>query len=139
MPLLSKYLTAQRVVSLRSRSKEGAIRELANALARTARGLDPEQVVRAIRDREKIVSSWIGPGIAIPHARLADWDGIAIAVGRSRKGISYDSSDGNPVNLLILIVSDEKDPDTHILILAEIARTLRDLALRQLIMTARTG
>ena len=60
MPLLSKYLTAQRVVSLRSRSKEGAIRELANALARTARGLDPEQVVGAIRDREKIVSSWIG-------------------------------------------------------------------------------
>ena len=139
MALLSKYLTAQRIVSLRSRAKEGAIRELANALARTARGLDPGKVVRSIREREKIVSSWIGPGIAIPHARLSDWDGIAIAVGRSRRGISYDSSDGNPVNLLILIVSDEKDPDTHILILAEIARTLRDLALRQLIMTARTG
>ena len=139
MPLLSKYLTAQRIVSLRSRAKEGAIRELAHALAGTARGLDPEEVVRSIREREKIVSSWIGPGIAIPHARLSDWDGIAIAVGRSRRGISYDSSDGNPVNLLILIVSDEKDPDTHILILAEIARTLRDLALRQLIMTARTG
>jgi diadenylate cyclase len=139
MRLLSKYLTPARIVTLRSRSKEGAIRELARALALTVRGLDPERVVRAIQEREKIVSSWVGQGIAIPHARLSSWDGIVVAVGRSRRGISYDSSDGNPVNLLILIVSDDRDPDTHILLLAEIARTLRDLALRQLIMTARTG
>jgi diadenylate cyclase len=139
MPLLPKYLSPERIVSLRSRSKEGAIRELARALSRTVRGLDPEAVVRAIQEREKIVSSWVGPGIAIPHARLSRWDGIVVAVGRSRRGISYDSSDGNPVHLLILIVSDETDPDTHIMLLAEIARTLRDPALRQLITTARNG
>jgi DNA integrity scanning protein DisA with diadenylate cyclase activity/mannitol/fructose-specific phosphotransferase system IIA component len=95
--------------------------------------------VEAIREREKIVSSWVGQGLAIPHARLASGEGIAVAVGRSRRGISYDSGDGNPVNLLVLIVSDDSDPDAHIMLLAEIARTLRDLALRQLIMTARTG
>ena len=139
MPLLSKYLAPARIVTLRSRSKEGAIRELARALSLTVRGLDPERIVRAIREREKIVSSWVGQGIAIPHARMSSWEGIVVAVGRSRRGISYDSGDGNPVNLLILIVSDDRDPDTHIMLLAEIARTLRDLALRQLIMTARTG
>jgi len=139
MPLLSKYLAPARIVTLRSRSKEGAIRELARALSLTVRGLDPERIVRAIQEREKIVSSWVGQGIAIPHARMSSWEGIVVAVGRSRRGISYDSGDGNPVNLLILIVSDDRDPDTHIMLLAEIARTLRDLALRQLIMTARTG
>jgi DNA integrity scanning protein DisA with diadenylate cyclase activity len=60
-------------------------------------------------------------------------------VGRSRKGIAFDSSDGNPVNLLILIVSDDKEPDLHILLLAEIARTLRDIALKRLVLTARTA
>ena len=139
MAILSKYLSPQRILSLRSRTKEGAIRELAHALAASLKGLDPRQVIDAIQERERIVSSWIGPGIAIPHARLSGWNGIAVAVGRSRRGISYDSSDGNPVNLLILIASDDKDPDQHIQLLAEIARTLRDPALRQLILTARTA
>jgi diadenylate cyclase len=139
MALLSKYLTAQRVVFLRSRTKEGAIREVVQAIARTVPDLNPDRIIRAIQERERVVSSWIAPGIAIPHARLPDWDGITVGVGRSRKGIAFDSSDGNPVNLLILIVSDDKDPDQHIQILAEIARTLRDLALKQLVLTARTS
>jgi DNA integrity scanning protein DisA with diadenylate cyclase activity/mannitol/fructose-specific phosphotransferase system IIA component (Ntr-type) len=139
MALLSKYLTPERVVFLRSRSKEGAMREIVHALAKTVPDLDSGLVIKAIQDRERIVSSWIAPGIAIPHARISGWDGIAIAVGRSRKGIAFDSSDGNPVHLLILIVSDDRDPDQHILLLAEIAQTLRDLALKQLVMTARTG
>ncbi len=139
MALLSQFLTPQRVVLLRSGTREGALRELVRAIARTVPGTDAESIVRAVQDRERIVSSWIAPGIAIPHARLADWNGVAVAVGRSRKGIPFDSSDGNPVNLLILIVSDDKDPDQHILLLAEIARTLRDLPLKQLVLTARTS
>lgn len=139
MALLSEYLTPERVVFLRSRTKDGAIREIVHALKGAVPDFDPGKITRAIQDREKIVSSWIGPGIAIPHARLPGWEGITVAVGRSRKGIAFDSSDGNPVNILILIVSDDKDPDQHILLLAEIAKTLRDLALKQLVMTARTG
>jgi diadenylate cyclase len=139
MALLSKYLTSRRVVFLRSRSKDGAIRELVHALCATIPDLDSMQIIRAIQERERMVSSWIAPGVAIPHARLSGWNGIAVAVGRSRKGIAFDSSDGNPVNLLILIVSDDRDPDQHIQLLAEIARTLRDLALKQLVLTARTS
>lgn len=139
MPLLSKYLDAERIVTLRSRTKEGAIRELAHALSGALRGRDLESVVPAIQEREKLVSSWIGPGIAIPHARLPGWDGIAVAVGRSRRGVAWDSSDGNPVHLMFLIVSGEGDPDQHVLLLAEIARTVRDRALTQLVLTARTA
>ncbi len=139
MAILASYLTPDRVAFLRSRSKDGAIRELVQTLARTSTGLDPQKIVQAIQERERIVSSWIAPGVAIPHARIPDWEGIAVAVGRSRKGIAFDSSDGNPVNLLILIVSDDKDPDLHILLLAEIARTLRDAAMKRLVMTARTA
>jgi diadenylate cyclase len=139
MALLSQYLTPQRVIFLRSGTRDGAVRELVRSIVRTVPDADGEAVVSAVQERERIVSSWIAPGIAIPHARVPGWDGISVAVGRSRKGIPYDSSDGDPVSLLILIVSDERDPDLHIQLLAEIARTLRDLPLKQLVMTARSG
>ncbi len=139
MSLLSQYLDPKRIVTLRSRTKEGAIRELAGALSGALGNAESGDVIRAIQERDKIVSSWIGPGIAIPHAHLPDWNGIAMAVGRSRKGVSWDSSDGNPVNLVFLIVGGEQDPDRHVLLLAEIARTLRDRALTHLVLTARTA
>ncbi len=139
MSLLARHLAPGLIRTLRSRAKEGAIRELAVLLAGAVGGFDANEVVQAIRAREKMVSSWIAPGIAIPHARLPNWDGIALVMGRSRKGIAWDSSDGNPVNLLFVIVSGDKDPDQHVMLLAEIARTLRDRALTQLIVTARTA
>jgi DNA integrity scanning protein DisA with diadenylate cyclase activity/mannitol/fructose-specific phosphotransferase system IIA component (Ntr-type) len=139
MPLLSRYLDAKRIVNLRSRTKEGAIRELANALAGVLENAEPADVIRAIHERDKIVSSWVGPGIAIPHAHLPGCKGIAMSVGRSRRGVSWDSSDGNPVNLVLLIIGGDDEPDLHVLLLAEIARALRDRALTHLMLTARTS
>ncbi len=139
MALLARYLSPKRIVTLRSRSREGAIRELAAALTLEESSISTDAVIDAVRDREKIVSSWIAPGIAIPHARLPDLEGIEVAVGRSRSGVAWDSGDGDPVHLLFLIVSGEQDPDQHVLLLAEIARTLRDRALLQLVLTARSA
>ncbi len=138
MALLARYLTPERVAFLRNRTREGAVRELVTRLVKSTEGLDAARVTAALQEREKLVSSWIAPGIAIPHARVAGWTGASVAVGRSRAGIAWESGDGNPVNLLILIASDERDPDTHLQLLAEIARTLRDLPLRQLVLTARS-
>jgi len=125
-------------VTLRARTKESAIRELAGVLFSHAKGPEPSAVIEAVSAREKIVTSWIGPGIAIPHARLPGLEGIRIAVGRSRTGIAWDAADGDQVHLLFLIVSGEKDPDQHVMLLAEIARTVRDRALMRLILTARS-
>ncbi len=138
MALLARYLTPNHIRTLRSRSKEGAIRELAGLLA-PGGPREANKVVRAIHERERNVSSWVAPGIAIPHAKLPAWKGIDVAVGRSRRGVSWDSSDGNPVNLVFLIVSGDDSPDEHVMLLAEIARTLRDRALVRLILTARTS
>ena len=139
MALLARYLSPTRIVSLRSRSKDGAIRELAGALARDEQAPDTAAVVAAVQAREDIVSSWIGPGIAVPHAKLAGLSELQIVVGRSRAGVSWDSGDGNPVRLLFLIISSDKDPDEHVRLLAEIARTLRDRAFMQLVLTARSS
>jgi len=139
MAILSRTLTPERVVFLRSRSREGAMRELAERLVRTTPGLELEAVLEAVRERERMVSSWIAPGIAIPHARVSGSEGASVVVGRSRQGIPWDSGDGDPVHLVILIASDDRDPDGHLQLLAEIAKTLRDLALRQLVLTARSA
>jgi diadenylate cyclase len=139
MSELAKYLSPQRIVALKSRNKDSALRELVRALARSEPRLKEDGVLLAVQERERIVSSWIGPGIAVPHARVSGLAGCVVAVGRSHRGIIFDSSDGNPVYILILIVSDAEDPDGHIALLAEIARTLRDLALVQLIKTARSA
>lgn len=139
MALLARYLSPAQIVTLRSRSKEGAVRELAALLSLSENRLDRDAVIGAVNAREKIVSSWIAPGIAIPHARMPDLEGIQVAVGRSRGGIAWDAGDGDPVHLVFLIVSGERDPDQHVLLLAEIARTLRDRALAQLILTARSA
>jgi diadenylate cyclase len=139
MSILARYLTPERVVFLRSRSREGAMRELADRLVRTTPGLDLEAVLEAIRERERMISSWIAPGIAIPHARVSGPEGASVVVGRSRQGIAWDSGDGDPVHLIILIASDNRDPDGHIQLLSEIAKTLRDLALKQLVLTARSA
>lgn len=135
---LSLYLSRERVLLLRSRKKEGAIRELVASVCRTVPGMERRTLLEAIWERERTVSSWISPGIAIPHARLPDLEGFIVAVGRSWKGISYDSSDGSLVNLLILILGDEREHDRYILLLAEIARMLHEQALRQRILSART-
>lgn len=140
MPLLARHLLPTRIISLRSRAREGAIRELAAVLAAGEGSPDADTIISAVRNREKIVSSWIAPGVAIPHARLEDVPtGIEVAVGRSRPGVAWDSGDGDPVHLVVLIVSGEGDADQHVQLLAEIARTLRDRALMQLVLTARSA
>lgn len=139
MPVLSRYLTPERVVFLRSRSRDGAVRELADRIVRTTPGLERDAVLEAIRERERLIGSWVAPGIAIPHVRVAGLAGASVVVGRSRQGIAWDSGDGDPVHLVILIASDDRDPDGHLQLLAEIARTLRDLALKQLVLTARSA
>ncbi|HUJ75111.1 MAG TPA: PTS sugar transporter subunit IIA [bacterium] len=139
MSLLARHLSPARILTLRSRTKEAAIRELAAALTTGDSGVSRETVVAAVQARERLVSSWIAPGIAIPHARLPGTNGIEVVMGRSRAGVAWDSADGGPVTLLFLIVSSDQDPDEHVHLLAEIARTLRDRALVRLLQSARSA
>jgi diadenylate cyclase len=139
MALLARYLSPTRIIALRSRSKEGAIRELAAAVRLDDPLMDVASVAAAVQEREQLVSSWIGPGIAIPHARLPGLAELQVVVGRSRAGVAWDSSDGNPVHVLFLILSGDDDPDQHVHLLAEIARTMRDRAFVQLVLTARSA
>ncbi len=139
MQSLAKTLSPDRVVFIRGGTKDEALRELVEAIHRSAPEVDAERLLAAVRERENTVSSWIAPGIALPHARLPGLGRFMLAVGRSEAGIAYDSLDGNPVHLVFLLLGDRESPDEHILLLAEIARLLKVPGVQQLLLAARTA
>jgi len=136
---LAEYLSPQRIVFLRNRSKAGALREMVDALCRSTPELKRDKVLQAVLERERTVSSWIGPGIALPHARLPGLGTFLVALGRSRAGIHFDSGDGQPVHLLVLILGNAQDVDGHIMLLADVARTVRASSLVERVLTARSA
>ena len=135
---LPDHLHPQRIFFLESKGKIEAIRELVELTCKTLPGLSVEKTFQAVKDREGVVSSWVAPGIAIPHARLTELGEFVVALGISKNGIEYESFDGKPVHLLVLILGDARKADRHILLLAEVARALRNEAVRQAVISART-
>jgi diadenylate cyclase len=135
---LSAYLTPRQVVFLRSGGRRGAIRELVQAACRAAPLLDPEATFAAVWDRESVVSSWIAPGIAMPHARLKGFPGFLLLIGRSVKGVNYESPDGEPVHVVAMILGNAAEVDRHLELLAETARSLQPEETRRRIIAART-
>jgi mannitol/fructose-specific phosphotransferase system IIA component (Ntr-type) len=138
MERLAQYLSPERVFFLENGTKEGAVKELVTAVCKRVPGLNPKPVWKAVWERERMVNSWIAPGIAIPHARLPGIESFVVAVGLSREGVANDAGDSRPVHVFILILGDEKDPDRHIHLLAAIARVLRKQPVIKLILEAET-
>jgi DNA integrity scanning protein DisA with diadenylate cyclase activity/mannitol/fructose-specific phosphotransferase system IIA component (Ntr-type) len=136
--VLSDYIAKERIVFLKNRSKRGALSELVRATCGTVPGLAPEAIFEAIWAREQLVSSWVDPGLAIPHARLPGFGQFIMAVGRSKAGVEYESADGKPVHLLVMILGAAEEMGRHLLLLAETARALRSSELRLRILAART-
>ena len=131
-----EYLVPNGIVILKSEKKDQVFRDLVHAVCSGNRSLDPDVVLPAVLERETVVSSWIAPGIAIPHARLPGLGGFSIGIGLSVDGVEYDSVDGKPVHLFILVLGDEGKPDEHIMLLAEIAKLLKDPEVRGGLLSA---
>lgn len=133
---LARLLSPKRVIELKSKDKEGAFLELVTAIAATRPDVNRETVYQEVMEREELASTWIEPGLAIPHARVPlKRGGFVIAVGRSREGIDYNSPDEKPVHLLVMIAGDDPK-NTHLKILALLADFLKDKAFRKKIVDA---
>ncbi len=131
-------LTPDRVVvPLAARDKRGIITELAALLVARAGG-QVDEVLRAIDERESVLSTGIGFGVAIPHARCAAVRELAIVSGVSAEPVPYDSIDGEPVRLFFLIVGPESSAGLHVRILSRIARLVRRDGVRRHLVEART-
>lgn len=139
MQKLSDYLTEERIVFLEADTKEEAVREMIRTVGRTAPELEEDEAVRAVLERENAVSSWLAPGIAIPHARLAGLKDFILALGVSTAGLKNESGDRSPVHLLLMILGRREEPDRHIHLLAQIARMVKQSQLKDAILRARSA
>src|SRR5258708_1399245 len=109
-------------------TKEGVIREMVESLraAGNFKSGDPEEVVRAILKRELLGSTGIGRGVAIPHTKHPVVDKLVGTVALSKAGVGFESLDGEPVHVFILLVSPQDRPGDHLRALENVSRSLRD-------------
>lgn len=136
--LLTELLTPDRVVvPLAARDKSGVIAELTHHLVNQS-GATYAEVLGAVEEREAVLSTGIGFGVAIPHARSSAVNELTLVCGVSPVPVPYDSIDGEPVRLFFLIVGPEASAGQHVKILSRIARLVRRENLRQKLCESRT-
>jgi nitrogen PTS system EIIA component len=121
---------------LAGRTKADIIAELAGVVVRQHRDIDRERLVQALEDRERLNSTALGEGVAIPHGKLPGVKGVIAAFGRSPSGVDFSSLDGKPTHLFFLLVAPEDSAGTHLKALARISRLLKDASFRARLMEA---
>jgi PTS system fructose-specific IIC component/PTS system nitrogen regulatory IIA component len=113
-------------VNLEADDKEEAFEELVDHFCGASGTKNRQPLLKAIQEREAKMSTGIKKGIAIPHGKTNTVDQVCGVLGISKKGIDYDALDGNPVYLLFLILTPEKDSETHLRLLKRLATLLDD-------------
>jgi PTS system nitrogen regulatory IIA component len=136
--LLTELLTPDRiVVPLAATDKHGVLAELTRHLVNRSGG-SFDEVLAAVLEREAVLSTGVGFGVAIPHARCAGVQELTVASGSAGAGVAYDGIDGEPVRLFFMIVGPEEPAGLHVKLLSRIARLVRSEAVRRELIEART-
>ncbi len=127
------------IPELRSKNKREVLEELTGALLNCKANLDKEALVAVLLERERLGSTGIGDGIAIPHGKVQDLDELVLSFGRSTEGIEFDSMDGRPTHLFFLLIAPENSAGIHLRALAKISRLLKSGQFRQRLLEAETS
>jgi nitrogen PTS system EIIA component len=134
---ISEFLISEAVVSdLRARDKQEILRELSTALARAHPSLKGDRLVEVLREREKLGSTGIGEGVAIPHGKLPGLTQLVAAFGVSRQGVDFEAIDGKPTHLFFALVAPENSAGVHLKALARISRLFKNPRFRASILEA---
>ncbi|MBI4546177.1 MAG: PTS sugar transporter subunit IIA [Gemmatimonadetes bacterium] len=135
--LLTDLLTPERIrIPLQATTKDELLRELVEVVTRGDGVDDAEDVLRAVREREAVLSTGIGSGVAIPHGKSAFLPDLRLAAGRTAVPVDFGALDGQPVRLFFLLVGPEHAAGPHIKALSRISRLVRDEAVRRDLIAA---
>ena len=136
---ISEFLSPEAVIAdLRAREKQEVLRELSAALARAHPHLKEERLVEVLREREKLGSTGIGEGVAIPHGKLGGLTQLVAAFGVARQGVDFEAIDGKPTHLFFALVAPENSAGVHLKALARISRLFKNPRFRAAILEAPT-
>lgn len=126
------------IAEIKSVSKKEVIEELAALAARQNDDLELDLVVERLMEREKLGSTGVGDGVAIPHAKVSAMEKVAAVFGRSIEGVDFDSMDGKKAHLFFLLVAPDSSTGSHLKALARISRLMQNSAFRAGLMEAKS-
>ncbi len=122
---------------LKAVSKNEVIQELAEMLGQCHPELTQEETSRILMERERLGSTGIGNGVAIPHGKVGSLTQIVAGFGRSLEGVPFDSQDGRPAHLFFVLLAPENAASLHLKALARLSRLLKDLHFRNKLLEAK--
>jgi nitrogen PTS system EIIA component len=125
------------IPELTGQTKDAVLRELAEHMAAYYPDMDAARLVEVLWERERLGSTAIGDGIAIPHGKLPGLQTVRAAFGRHLRGIDFQSLDGNPSKLFFLLVAPEDSVGLHLKALARVSRLLKDAPFRAQLLEGR--
>jgi PTS system nitrogen regulatory IIA component len=126
------------IPDLKARDKRGVLEELTEPIISHEPSLDKSALVKILLERERLGSTGIGDGVAIPHGKAGGIRQPLISFGRSREGLDFESMDGEPAFLFFLLVAPENSASVHLKALAKIAKILKNSSFRKVLMEATT-
>ena len=124
------------VAELNGTGKKEVLAELTDALLKSDPSLARDDVLKVLMERERLGSTGIGDGVAIPHGKLKDIDRLLISFGLSRQGVDFDSMDSKPAHLFFLLVAPEESVGIHLKTLARISKLLKSTTVRERLQSA---
>ena len=135
--MLADLLHPERVrIALTASDKEAALRAAAALLVMPERKANEDSVYDVLMERERLASTGVGSGVAIPHGRFDGVDELRAAVAVCANGVDFDAVDGLPVTILVAIVGPRSMPQKHLAALAGVSRVLRNTAVREGLIAA---
>jgi PTS system nitrogen regulatory IIA component len=132
---IADLLAPDAVLELAGNTPAAVLAELAAPVAR-GRGLDPRQLASALSERERLGSTCVGEGIAIPHARIRGLPSMAMVFGRTREGVDFKGLDGKPARLFIALFAPEASGGAHLQALAKVSRIFKNPGFRDRALAA---
>jgi len=134
---ISELLNQKLIIAdLKAGDKRQALEEMVACLAAFRQGINAKELLSVLIEREKLGSTGIGNGIAIPHGKLDGLDSICLVFARSPAGIEFDSLDGKPVHLIFLLVAPFNSAGVHLKALARLSRLLKEKNFRDNLFAA---
>ncbi|MCU0821061.1 MAG: PTS sugar transporter subunit IIA [Spirochaetes bacterium] len=138
MKSLVEFTNEKYFKKIKAKNKIKAIEELALVFKDSHLCSDIGALISALKEREAIMSTGVGFGLAIPHAKIREVKDPAFAIGVSAKGIDFDSIDGNPVNIIILVAAGEKQHREYLHLLSSIMAIIKEKKVRDKIINSKS-
>lgn len=136
MAAIERIIRQADIVDLRGETKEEVLRELVDVLGKRPEVTDPGEFLKSILEREKVISTGIGIGLAMPHVKIESVTDFVLAIGRSTRGVEFDSLDEHPVHIVAMIGASDEQSGEFLKVLARLVLKLKDKSARQKVLLA---